>query len=279
MRHRHHLSALLASLLSTSALILSAGTATAAERSRNSPDAIDAGVCFGASPETNQKYAERDSSYIGDPYFDHVRGTAKAQQLEVCVGSSSNPPEVSAGCTFVLPANIQSGSGSTIYQVGYGRCAGEGSNYIVYAYGDSTAHRAPNGINNNGIILTDGHLYSFHIYKRSSGRVSYDVFDNNTAQYVWTWYPTASWGTSLSHAWWGYETTDDASDHGHSHGDLDYIRMYAMIYNGSNDDQNHYRQPTASEVICNGTGCASNHHTHISTTIYASDTFDADTAP
>lgn len=238
-----------------------------------------AGPCAGADPNaTNQMYVDRTAATWGAQYLDVVEGTATAQVLEVCIGGSLGPPETCNGRTDVLLANVQADSGA-IHQIGYGRCSGEGVSKWTYVLSDGVPHHVPNGTNGNGIAVIEGHVYRGVIYRRSTGYVSFNLWDLTVGDLIWTYYPTTVWTTNTDHAWWGYETLDDASDHGHSHGDGDYINLRSMRYS-TNASTNLYTVQIASgQVKCGGTGCASNHHAHVGTTAYNNDTLDADTGP
>lgn len=258
-------------------------TGTASARSTSAepqlPSTINTpGICDNSDGgNTSQKYVDRYSSYIGDAYFDRVSGTARSDELAVCIGISIDPPGNCPGGTWVLPANV-SGTNGNLIQVGWGRCAGEQENHFVWTI-DGHPHFALDIVGNK-IQAAFGRTYRTTIYRRSTGKISFDIYDVDADYFIWTYYPTTTWSTNNNRAFWMYEIYDtgsDASELGHTHGDPDWIKMHDMIYQGNNDNVDHWRQPSASEVFCAGYGCNPNVHAHLSTTTYASDTFDVDT--
>lgn len=178
------------------ALIIPAFTFTAPEV------AASGGACLIANHTNSHIFIRHETNMIsGAQYFDDVAGRSSIRDLTPCVGYPG-------GGTFVLPANVS--GGGYIYQLGYGEMVigGDGSPYFYYALGSPDAIR----INSPRPILN--HTYIFHIYKRSTGRVSFDIYDEHAGAYVWTYYPSNGWPTSLDVAWWGFETWESESRHG-----------------------------------------------------------------
>ena len=87
---------------------------------------------------------------------------------------------------------------------------------------------------------------------------------------------STAWPSNLDHAWWGYETLDDVSNHGHASG-VGNINLTQMGYSIPGNSGFWYRQPTTSAIIWTGTGCNSNRVKTILSTYYSSDTLDVKT--
>jgi hypothetical protein len=172
--------------------------------------------CASATQHIGSKMlAYRYAPTVSATYFDEVYGTAVIKTLTAC--STYQSGKITG--TFVLPANIEYLEGSTIYQLGYGRSASDHSQYFWLANGTATSVAIGSGLgnwsnNNNGYKPEAGDTYRFHIYKRSSGYVSYDIYNESDGHYEWTYYPTIYWGVGLNFAWWGYEIHDDHSKMG-----------------------------------------------------------------
>lgn len=191
-------------------LLAAAILAVGAVGSSASPAAALGGTCAVATHSFYQVYVEKyvaSSTYITD-----VSGQSKIVGLNICTYGAF----AGNGGTFVMPANLQNDTTKRIYQLGYGRTAIDSAPYFFYA------EASPDAVKITSPRPVDGHTYTFHIYRRSAGYVSYDIRDMTTGLYVWTYYPTTPFNASSAayqnHAWWGFESWDSESALGYKNG-------------------------------------------------------------
>lgn len=176
----------------------------------------------------------RHAPYVAANYFDAIFGDATVQPLDVCATNAPN-----ATGTYILPANVEKlGGGNHTYQLGYGK--GYSSQGPKFVYVLATNGNPPIMNEISGVAPVYGHRYRFNIYKRSSGYVSFDIYDFNTSSFVWTYYPTVSWASDNTLAWWGYELLDKNSRMGSCEtcGDID---MNTMGYSKDTTTANYWR--------------------------------------
>lgn len=157
----------------------------------------------------------------GSSYFTRASGRTTVRDLKSCTATTAPP----AG-SFVLPANVFGTNGSPYaYQLGYGiKSDGVENFYYVHSTnGNPVATKIANP------VPVKGRQYEFTIYRRSTGRVSYEIKDVAANQFVWTYYPTTGWSGTLDELWWGYEVFNGMAIHGHESGDAD-TKMSRMTY-------------------------------------------------
>lgn len=220
-----------------------------------------AGFCSLANHGYYQIYVSRTAGSVGASYFDRIQGEAHVRDLNICVGSDPGQ-----GGSFVLPANVQGTSG-IIYQLGYGKFAGDPNLKWVYADGDSVMHYVA------GFTPAIGVEYRFQIQK-VSGLIRFTITDIDSDVVV-AQFTKGSWSTSVNLAWWGYETWDSFSAHGRMAGEP-FIDVTHMGYSHNENSTLYYRTGITSSVVYNTSG-QSNHHGHIRNRYYTGDTLDAET--
>ncbi len=211
--------------------------------------AAAAGLCSLANHGYYQIYVTKTTSVSGG--FDLARGTASVANLDICVGSSSGQ-----GGSFVLPANIQRTDG-LIVQLGYGKWAGRTDQFFVWTpNGDGAAVEWTAG----GWKPITGHKYRFSIervFVSGTPKLMYTIEDLNVPGSR-----VDAFGinvVSLSQAWWGYETWDSYSAHGHLASDSQHVDMKSLYYRVSGGGTTQYTNIT---TVFNNSG-QSNHHGHL----------------
>lgn len=222
-----------------------------------------AGVCY--SLGNYHDWVGKNASAIGDgsTYFDRVQGDAYAQNLGLCVGAHN-------GGTWVLPANVDN-NGSTLFQLGYGRGIDYNGGALAFVYTDNSG---------NPIEVTStwpgvGNRYRFIIWP-NGGMVAYTIDIWNGSGWVFVWGHTTSytWPTSLTHAWWGYETWDQASSMG-PESTSGTVHTAYMGYSGNASGTVYYRSGLAAGDFVTDTNCCSNWHRAVGTWVYGNDVADA----
>jgi hypothetical protein len=181
-----------------------------------SPDTADAFFCsFNNLPSgtTWQIYITKTSSY----YYDEVRGNLTVRDLAICIGN-----DASKGGTFVLGANLQRDSDGRIYQLGYGVRPTEGPAFYYVTGTASSVHKV------TSVYPVVGHKYLFKIYKNElSSNVDYSIRDLTTGTNIWWNEYAQTFPWNMNRIWWGYETIESISDHGHCAG-CSKINLSAM---------------------------------------------------
>lgn len=247
---------------------------TAGEGTPGTGSIYAAGLCAFAKHGHYHVVANKFAREVGATHFNMIRGDAYVRVLDVCIGISAGQ-----GGSWVLPANVESDTGD-IYQLGYGRAAGRGSNYFVYALGSPTA------IEIKDVAPISGHRYRFEIVKRALyNTVSFKITDLSTspASVVWSSHSSRPWSGAMNHAWWGYETWDSFSTHGVPAGKSGVAMAY-MGYRSNVDERIHYRSSmSCSDIWKNFTwdgsagnnGCTGNRRAVLGSWAYTGDEFDA----
>lgn len=229
-----------------------------------------AGSCTLATHTYTHIYVEKYASAIPDAsvYFDMVRGDATVRDLDICVGSTAGQ-----GGSFVLPANIQDDTNGPIIQLGYGKWAGRSDLFFVYQLKGQEAKEWYPGHNFKPIV---GDRIRFTITKGYlSGNVVTTYIINNLTRGTNDSMTVAGWLVSPQHAWWGYETWDSYSRHGHVAGQPAINAAY-LGYSGDANTTIYYRSGMTSSDVKNTSG-QSNHHGHLINWVYGSDGLDAET--
>lgn len=219
---------------------------------------------------TNQMYVEKLIANIsGADHFDGVRGDAYIRNLDQCIGTSGQ------GGTFVLPANVQNDVTGTIFQLGYGEIPNYTSRWY-YADGSVDAIVKTS----SACPAVNGHRVRFTILRNSSNRPVFSI-DDLTAGCGLSWTGVTPWSVAQDHAWWGYESWENASGLGPQVGVDSDVHMAYMGY--STEDGGWAYRSGLSATYGSCETCVKRNHSysyitgHIGDWVYGNDDFNVHT--
>ena len=192
-----------------------------------------------------------------------MRGDAYVRNLGLCIALHN-------GGTFVLPANVDNNV-ATLFQLGYGRGIDYNGGALSFFRTDSSG----NPIVIGGITPQVGGRYRFLVFS-NGGLVEYEIqlWNGSTWGYVWSLVTGYSWTSALKHAWWGYETWDQASSMG-PESTSGTVHTAYMGYSGSANGTVYYRSGLAAADFVTDTSCCSYWHRAVGTWVYGNDMADA----
>jgi hypothetical protein len=199
-----------------------------------------------------------------------VRGDATVAAPDVCVGTS--------GGTYVLPVNVEDTPG--ISQIGYGQQPNQASDFYWVPNLDGLAYPWPGAMR-----PTVGTRYRFEITRYYDNlnleyaghyRIT-NLSSGSWEQFNGSW-PYGTGGT----AWWGAETNETGSRHGHIPGATYNVNAAYLGYKYDTNGTIWYRSGMINSYYPAGSvvrdiGIPSNHQGHVITWVFGNDGVDVET--